>query len=178
MSHGDVVSGLCSDSDSFKWPQFMAPSFSIWVNAMDRWWFVMWSGDDDAACATSGEEYWLNRWKNYVRDHSTNWLPWKSDDLQLGGYHTIYHHRNNMDFNALHLITVRSAGHMVPTTQPGRSLTVLRKFLFEFSDYPTERGKGGWWWIEGMTHWIMVMMMIALCSFYRICGIESVDRFL
>jgi len=129
------------------WYSYMQPIYEdIIENYSEKYnlTLAIYSGDDDAACATSGEEYWLNRWKNYVRDHSTNWLPWKSDDLQLGGYHTIYHNRNNMDFNALHLITVRSAGHMVPTTQPGRSLTVLRKFLFEFSDYPTERGKGGW----------------------------------
>ena len=125
---------------------------------------VLWLGDDDAACSTSGEQYWLNRWKNYVRDDSTNWLPWKSDDLQLGGYHTIYHNRNNMDFNALHLITVRSAGHMVPTTQPGRSLTVLRKFLFELSDYPTAKGKGGWRWINKMVDRPLMMMIDSLHS--------------
>lgn len=101
-------------------------------------------GDDDSVCGTGGTQFWLDRWTNYVRDHNTNWLPWRDDSDQIGGYHTIYHNRNHMDFNALHLITVRTASHMVPETESGRSLTVLRKFLYELSDYKTPKGHGGW----------------------------------
>ena len=95
-------------------------------------------------CGTGGTQYWLDRWTGYVRDSDTNWLPWRDDSDQIGGYHTIYHNEHNMDFNALHLMTVRTAGHMVPTTEPGRSLTVLQKFLYELSDYKTAEGEDGW----------------------------------
>jgi len=132
------------DSDYYK---FMQPYYNKITNSFSEKYnltLTIYSGDDDSVCGTGGTQFWLNRWDNHVRDPNTDWLPWKSDDLQLGGYHTIYHNVNNLDFNALHLITVRTAGHMVPSTEPGRSLTVLRKFLFELSDYKTAVGEDGW----------------------------------
>ena len=100
-------------------------------------------GDDDSVCGQSGTQYWLHRWDGYTRDETIDWLPWRDEEFQLGGYYTIYHSEDNMDFNALHFITVRSAGHMVPTTQPKRALTVLRKLLNEISDYQTPEGEDG-----------------------------------
>merc|ERR1712217_452525 len=104
---------------------------------------MIYSGDDDSVCGQSGTQYWLNRWDGYTRDLDIDWLPWRDEELQLGGYYTIYHSEADMDFNALHFITVRSAGHMVPTTQPKRALTVLKKFLYEISDYQTPEEENG-----------------------------------
>ena len=63
-----------------------------------------------------------------------NWTPWADQDSELGGYYTIYHEEGNTDFNALHFLTVRTAGHMVPTTQPARALTLLQKYLYELTN--------------------------------------------
>lgn len=129
------------------WYSFMQPFYTRIITTYSEEYnltLAIYSGDDDSACATHGTQFWLNKWKGFVRDDTIDWLPWRSDDSQLGGYHTIYHHEDNMDFNALHLMTVRTAGHMVPTTEPGRSLTVLRKYLFELSDYKTAEGEDGW----------------------------------
>merc|ERR1712176_1679191 len=79
---------------------------------------VVYSGDDDSVCSPEGTQYWLNRWSGFVKDEGTSWLPWRDEDDQLGGYHTIYKKEGNLEFNALHLMTVRTAGHMVPETEP------------------------------------------------------------
>jgi len=142
---------VCSDPVYDEWPT------SDWYRFMETYYddiiteyaqdeelkLMIYSGDDDSVCGQSGTQYWLNRWDGYTRDLDIDWLPWRDDELQLGGYYTIYHSEEDMDFNALHFITVRSAGHMVPTTQPKRALTVLKKFLYEISDYQTPEGEDG-----------------------------------
>ena len=91
-------------------------------------------GDDDSVCGLTGTQYWLARWDGFSVDDSVNWVAWADDDSELGGYYTIYHQEDHEDFNALHFVTVRTAGHMVPTTQPQRALTLLRKYLYELSN--------------------------------------------
>lgn len=49
------------------------------------------------------------------------WTPWQDSRRQTGGY--------VVQYDGLTLATVRNAGHMVPYTQPGRSLDVLRAYL-------------------------------------------------
>jgi len=94
----------------------------------------IYSGDDDSVCGLTGTQYWLSRWDGFEADSVTNWIPWADDDSELGGYYTIYHQEGNTDFNALHFLTVRTAGHMVPTTQPARALLLLKKYLYELSN--------------------------------------------
>jgi len=142
---------VCSDPVYDDWPE------SDWYRYMETYYddiiteyameqdlkLMIYSGDDDSVCGQSGTQYWLNRWDGYAHDEVVDWMPWRDEEMQLGGYYTIYQNEDNLDFNALHFITVRSAGHMVPTTQPKRSLTVLKKFLYEISDYPTPEGEDG-----------------------------------
>jgi len=142
---------VCSDSVYDAWPE------SDWYRFMETFYddiitnfaeeknlrMMIYSGDDDSVCGQSGTQYWLNRWDGYVRDDTVDWLPWRDDGWELGGYHTIYHSDDNLDFNALHFMTVRTAGHMVPTSEPMRALTVLKKYLYEISDYSTPEGEDG-----------------------------------
>jgi len=93
----------------------------------------VYSGDDDSVCGLQGTQYWLDRWDGYSADADAGavWDQWEDDEGQLGGYYTQYFSDETGGL-ALHFITVRSAGHMVPTTQPQRALKLLQKFLFEF----------------------------------------------
>ena len=93
----------------------------------------VYSGDDDSVCGLQGTQYWLDRWDGYETnaDCGSIWEPWEDDRTQLGGYYTQYFVEDTCKI-ALNFITVRSAGHMVPTTQPQRALKVLQKFLFDF----------------------------------------------
>merc|ERR1719319_14713 len=90
---------------------------------------LIYSGDDDSVCGLQGTMYWLDRW-GYDVNSKVEWEMWSDEQKQLGGYYTQY--VADEGYVALHFLTVRSAGHMVPTTQPERALTVLRKFLYEF----------------------------------------------
>jgi len=86
---------------------------------------LVYSGDDDSVCGLQGTMYWLSR-MGWSEDTDHQWEEWKVDG-QLYGYYTRY---LKSDGNtAIHFHTVRSAGHMVPQTQPERSLKLLQKFL-------------------------------------------------
>ena len=91
---------------------------------------LIFSGDDDSVCGVHGTQYWLDRMDEYgwSVDEDNEWVPWEYDQ-QLAGYSTTYLTQNG-DV-ALYFYTVRTAGHMVPQTQPDRGLGILRKFLYE-----------------------------------------------
>ena len=68
----------------------------------------------------------MERWGQNVNS-DVEWVEWSDDDQQLAGYYTQYLDDN--DNVGLHFLTVRSAGHMVPTTQPKRALALLQKYI-------------------------------------------------
>lgn len=82
---------------------------------------TIFSGDDDAICATTGTQHWIYDLLG-VRD---SWAPWYYNDKtygrQIGGYVT--------KFNGVSLATVHGAGHMVSTYQPEKGFAVLEKYL-------------------------------------------------
>jgi carboxypeptidase C (cathepsin A) len=84
---------------------------------------VIFSGDDDSVCATSGTQHWMY---TLLPDVASNWRQWtyQSEEYgkQLGGYVTIFK-------AGISLVTVHGAGHMVSTYQPERGLAVLEDFL-------------------------------------------------
>ena len=138
-----MVWQMCSDEIYYAWPQsdwerfmqtFYADIISTFSVALDLK-LTIYSGDDDSVCGQSGTQFWLNRWDGFTKAADVDWEPWRDDGDQLGGYHSVYRMADNADFNALHFLTVRTAGHMVPTTEPQRALTVLKKYLYELENY-------------------------------------------
>jgi len=133
---------MCSDAVWNAWPDSDYDLFmqEYYTNIIQQYSeeldlkLAVYSGDDDSVCGLTGTQYWLARWDGFEADSAVNWSPWEDADGELGGYYTIYHDEDNLDFNALHFITVRTAGHMVPTTQPQRALTLLQKYLYELSN--------------------------------------------
>lgn len=144
----DVMSALnvkvtewssCNDEVYYAWPE------SDWYRFMQDYYaeiiekysaelglkLAIYSGDDDSVCAQSGTQYWLQRWTGFSAADDARWVAWKDDGEQLGGYHSVYTMDADDSFDALHFLTVRSAGHMVPTTQPQRALQILKKYLYE-----------------------------------------------
>ncbi|RHN77358.1 putative carboxypeptidase D [Medicago truncatula] len=77
----------------------------------------MYSGDIDGRVPIISTKYSINSLKLHVR---TAWRPWYTGK-EVGGY--------VIGYKGLTLITVRGAGHMVPTDQPYRALTVISSFL-------------------------------------------------
>jgi carboxypeptidase C (cathepsin A) len=83
---------------------------------------LVYSGDDDSVCATSGSQYWI--WPMNYRVLNP-WTAWKyvDDDFgsQVGGY--------VVKFQGLTFATVHGAGHEVPTYKPQAALEVFKKYL-------------------------------------------------
>ena len=130
---------MCSDVVWSAWPDadfesHIEPFYTqIINNYVDKLGLTLtiYSGDDDSVCGLQGTMYWLDRW-SFDSNSKVQWEEWRDEDGQLGGYYTQY--MGNDGNVGLHFLTVRSAGHMVPSTQPSRALSILKKFLYKFGD--------------------------------------------
>jgi len=87
---------------------------------------VLFSGDDDSVCGTPGTQYWLRN-MGFDTDIQHDWKEWKIDD-ELAGFYTRFLVPNT-NTSAIHFQTVRSAGHMVPQTQPKKGYYLLDRYL-------------------------------------------------
>ncbi|XP_012838143.1 PREDICTED: putative serine carboxypeptidase-like 23 [Erythranthe guttata] len=85
----------------------MASDISVWL----------YSGDIDINVPVTSTRYAINSLKLPVE---TPWRPWYLDN-EVGGYVEGY--------KGLTFVTVRGAGHLVPSYQPQRALSVISSFL-------------------------------------------------
>ena len=108
---------------------------------------LVFTGDDDSVCGTHGTQYWIDRMEGWTPITSSYSQAWPDTDLQVGGFLSVYEvdvsdgvadadeggdeEEHEIEKAVLYLSTVHSAGHMAPQTQPSKSLTLLKKFLYE-----------------------------------------------
>jgi len=108
-----------NESDSFN-P--MEPYYQYLIDGGYGLNILVYSGDDDSVCATSGSQDWI-----YGLGYSiTNqWKAWSYNDdtygSQLGGY--------IIQFKGFNFCTVHGAGHEVPTYKQQAALEFFKKFL-------------------------------------------------
>ncbi|KAF6151051.1 hypothetical protein GIB67_042386 [Kingdonia uniflora] len=88
--------------------ELMSNGLRVWV----------YSGDVDSIVPVTSTRYSLNKLKLSTK---TPWYPW-SIHKELGGYAIVY--KGDLTF-----ITVRGAGHEVPSYQPQRALALIKHFL-------------------------------------------------
>ncbi|KAL0460878.1 UNVERIFIED_CONTAM: Serine carboxypeptidase II-3 [Sesamum latifolium] len=99
-----------TDWQSNIWPtiqSLMASGIRVWL----------YSGDIDANVPVTSTRYAINSLKLPVE---SAWRPWYLDD-EVGGY--------VVGYEGLTFVTVRGAGHLVPSYQPQRALTMISSFL-------------------------------------------------
>ncbi|KAJ7555078.1 hypothetical protein O6H91_05G021400 [Diphasiastrum complanatum] len=87
--------------------QLVGNGLRIWI----------YSGDVDGNVPTTGTRYWINQLKLPIH---IPWYPWNHEN-QVGGWTQIY--------EGLTFITVRGAGHMVPSIKPAEAVSIFRSFL-------------------------------------------------
>ncbi|KAK7401235.1 hypothetical protein VNO78_12565 [Psophocarpus tetragonolobus] len=75
------------------------------------------SGDIDAKVPVTSSRYSINTLKLPIQ---VSWYPWYSGN-EVGGY--------VVGYKGVTFVTVRGAGHFVPSWQPARSLTMISSFL-------------------------------------------------
>ena len=81
------------------------------------------SGDVDAVVPTHGSRNWIAAFEGTGDIKETkSWAPWTDSTSQVGGYEVQYG-------ESFIFTTVRGAGHMVPSTQPGRAYDLFTRFL-------------------------------------------------
>ncbi|KAI3755526.1 hypothetical protein L1987_55329 [Smallanthus sonchifolius] len=85
----------------------MASGISVWI----------YSGDTDGRVSVTTTRYAINKLQTSVK---VPWYPWMHQG-EVGGYVVGY---ENLTF-----VTIRGAGHFVPSYQPGRALAFFTSFL-------------------------------------------------
>jgi len=80
---------------------------------------LVYSGDDDSVCSTEGTQSWI--WDLGYRHVGRKWNTYTFND-QTAGYFTQF--KGKLGF-----LTIRNAGHEVPTYQPEIALDMFTKYL-------------------------------------------------
>ncbi|KAH6788574.1 serine carboxypeptidase-like 40 [Perilla frutescens var. frutescens] len=84
-------------------------NISVWI----------YSGDTDGRVPVTATRYSIRKLGPAVK---TPWYPWYYNQLEVGGYAIQYHQK-------LTFVTVRGAGHFVPSYQPERALALFSSFV-------------------------------------------------
>ncbi|KAL5830694.1 hypothetical protein ACOSQ4_016048 [Xanthoceras sorbifolium] len=120
-----VKSTKWSPCSVFNWtdsPTTILPIIKTLMASDIRLW--IYSGDVDGRVPITSSKYSINSLNLPIKTH---WYPWNTND-EVGGYAVRY--------EGLTLVTVRGAGHLVPSYQPERSLTMISSFLEEILPPP------------------------------------------
>jgi len=97
----------------------------IYKSLLDKYNITIFSGDADACVPFWGSEEWTSQ---LGFDVQTAWHPWSSKAVnghsQTAGYATRYNAPNGFQY-----VTVKGAGHMVPTYKPVAAQLLFTKFV-------------------------------------------------
>ncbi|KAK2442737.1 serine carboxypeptidase [Trifolium repens] len=108
----------CSDL-YYKWkdsPITVLPTIKYLIDNGIKLW--IYSGDTDARVPVTSSRYSINKLKLPI---NSAWRPWYSGK-EIGGY--------VVGYKGLTFVTVRGAGHIVPSWQPERALILISSFLY------------------------------------------------
>ncbi|XP_056169086.1 serine carboxypeptidase-like 34 [Syzygium oleosum] len=109
---------LCSWDVNLSWndtPSSVLPVLKKLIGGGIRLW--VFSGDTDGSVPVTSTRYALNKLGLNITE---NWRAWYKG-REVGGW--------TMTYEGLTFVTVRGAGHQVPTFAPKRSLQIIRHFL-------------------------------------------------
>ncbi|KAM7272173.1 hypothetical protein ACFE04_026836 [Oxalis oulophora] len=105
----------CSLFDWTDMPLTVLPIIQSLIESGIRVW--IYSGDMDVVIPVTSSRYAINLLKLPIK---SAWRPWYTNK-EVGGY--------VVEYDGLTFVTVRGAGHMVPSYQPERALTMISSFL-------------------------------------------------
>ncbi|XP_042048777.1 serine carboxypeptidase-like 34 isoform X2 [Salvia splendens] len=108
----------CSDSLEYKDEGItsLLPTIKKIITTNLRVW--VYSGDTDGRVPVTSTRYALRKLK---LDIQQDWTPWFTDNKQVGGW--------MVEYKGLMFVTLRGAGHQVPTFKPRQALQMLHHFL-------------------------------------------------
>lgn len=109
----------CSDTLEYKGSDVafsVLPTIKKLVASKLRVW--IYSGDTDGRVPVTSTRYALKKLGLRIKE---DWTPWYTDKHQVGGWRE--------EYEGLTLVTVRGAGHEVPTFKPRQALQLASHFL-------------------------------------------------
>ncbi|KAF3339451.1 hypothetical protein FCM35_KLT16922 [Carex littledalei] len=119
---------------------------------------MLYSGDIDSVVPITNTKKAVKAMQLTVKKP---WRPWNCNDQVLGGFVE--------EYEGLSLVTVRGAGHMVPSNQPLRAFTVITYFL-EGKPLPEEKTNNK----MKTLHIILLLITISTCAFF--CTNEALNE--
>ncbi|CAK8566821.1 unnamed protein product [Lathyrus sativus] len=97
-------------------PVTILPTIKYLIDSGIKLW--IYSGDTDSVVPVTSSRYSINTLKLPI---NSAWRPWYSGK-EIGGY--------VVGYKGLTFVTVRGAGHLVPSWQPERALTLISSFVY------------------------------------------------
>uniref|UniRef100_A0A914X2X7 Carboxypeptidase n=1 Tax=Plectus sambesii TaxID=2011161 RepID=A0A914X2X7_9BILA len=103
---------------------------------------LIYNGDVDTACNFLGDEWFVEALKNeYNMTITTPRHPWFFQEdakymFQIAGYRKSFSYENI----TIDLVTVKGAGHFVPTDRPGPALQMVTNFINNAANYSSMTG--------------------------------------
>eukprot|EP00762_Andalucia_godoyi_P008269 ANDGO_02965.mRNA.1 Serine carboxypeptidase-like 25 len=111
----------CTSALNYSMTDLLTPVVPVWTDLIANYGslrMLVYSGDVDSVVGTAGTRAWIeSALKAQVKRPWTGYLV----DGQVAGYSVVY--------DGLTFVTVRGAGHMVPSFQAHRMLHVLHSFI-------------------------------------------------
>ena len=98
----------------------ITPYYFYLINKAPQLKILIFSGDDDGVCATTGTQYWMYAMKLPVTSAFQPWYDYFMPD-QFGGYF--------VKFQGIALATVHGAGHEVAYYKPERAYGFFKYVL-------------------------------------------------
>jgi len=122
------------DRSKFSYIRSGPASITLYPYLIKRLRILIYNGDADFSVGYKGNEEWINALEStgaIVESHA--WRPWYAEQgsrAPAGSVtsYTVTNHFTDIEID-FHFLTIRLAGHMVPTYQPGASSYFIQRFL-------------------------------------------------
>eukprot|EP00658_Telonema_sp_P-2_P025438 TRINITY_DN20245_c0_g1_i1.p1 TRINITY_DN20245_c0_g1~~TRINITY_DN20245_c0_g1_i1.p1 ORF type:complete len:216 (+),score=45.69 TRINITY_DN20245_c0_g1_i1:143-790(+) len=123
------LSGIQPGRSNFTYNISGPYSYTLYPELARKIRILVYNGDSDPSVPFAGDEEWIGSLvKRRVLEVTSSWAPWRATKggAVSGSITKMTAPRSGKDFN---FITVRLAGHTVPTFQPQAALAMISRFL-------------------------------------------------
>ncbi len=140
LTRDDVMQALHLESpgrSGFSYDTSGPASITLYPDLVRRIRVLIYNGDADSCVPYKGNEEWITSLVGSALSEKDAWTPWYASEWpnMPAGYATTYNVLPSEDDDSgkqmpdFQFVTIRLAGHMVPTFQPSASLDFFKRFL-------------------------------------------------
>uniref|UniRef100_A0A4W3J038 Carboxypeptidase n=1 Tax=Callorhinchus milii TaxID=7868 RepID=A0A4W3J038_CALMI len=111
---------ICSSAVNLQYTRLYADMKDQYLKLLNQYRILVYNGDVDMACNFMGDQWFVESLQQLVTVNRRPWLYNKGVN-QIGGF--------VKEFSNLAFVTIKGAGHMVPTDKPQAAFTIFSRFL-------------------------------------------------